>query len=103
MTVRAVLDITVTPGRADEFVTAWREVAAAVRTNPGNLRQSLVRDRDDPHRFLIMTDWADADAFRRFETSPEQDDLTAGLRELRQSARMTVYDLAHHVEGKEAT
>ena len=37
--------------------------------------------------------------FGEFERSPEQDELTAPLRELRSSARMTVHDVLIDIEG----
>lgn len=103
MAVRAVLQMTVRAGRHEEFEAAWRTIAAQVRQMPGNVRQTLLRDRDDERRFLIMTDWVDADAFRQFEQSPEQDDLTAPLRALRESGEMDVFQILHHIEGNEGT
>lgn len=97
--VRATLYMKVKEGRGDEFVDAWQQVAAEVRRQPGNVRQTLTRDPDDPDSFVVASDWQDREAFGQFEKSPEQDDLTAPLRELRDSARMTVHDVVTHIEG----
>ena len=86
-------------GRGDEFERAWRAIADEVRKAPGNVRQALTRDPDDPDNFVVTSDWDSPEAFHAFETSPEQDDLTAPLRELRDSARMTVHELVTHIEG----
>jgi heme-degrading monooxygenase HmoA len=96
--VRASLYMKVKAGRGADFERAWRQIAEEVRRAPGSLRQALTRDPDDPDSFVVTSDWENADAFREFERSPEQDDLTAPLRELRDSARMTVHELVTHVE-----
>lgn len=97
--VRATLFMKVKDGRGDEFEKAWRAIAEEVRKAPGNIRQTLTRDPEDPDSFVIASDWKSREAFGEFERSPEQDDLTAPLRELRASARMTVHDLVVHIEG----
>jgi heme-degrading monooxygenase HmoA len=85
-------------GRGEEFEQVWRQIADEVRKAPGNMRQALTRDPDDPDSFVVTSDWDSRETFRQFETSPEQDDLTAPLRDLRESARMTVHELVTHIE-----
>jgi heme-degrading monooxygenase HmoA len=97
--VRATLSMKVRAGREADFERAWRAVAEQARRAPGNLRQALLRDPDDPSSFVVTSDWESREAFARFERSPEQDALTAPLRELRESARMTIHELLVHVEG----
>lgn len=97
--VRATLYMKVKDGRGPEFEQAWRAIAEQVRTVPGNVRQALARDPEDPDSFVVTSDWSSRDAFTEFERSPEQDDLTAPLRDLRASARMTVHELVVNVEG----
>ena len=97
--VRATLEMKVKDGRADDFEAAWRKIAEEVRQAPGNVRQALMRDPEDSHRFVVTSDWESREAFSQFETSPEQDDLTAPLRELRESGRMQVHELITHIEG----
>jgi len=97
--VRATLYMKVKAGREQEFEPAWRAIAERARLVPGNIRQSLSHDPEDPTSFVVTSDWESREAFGKFERSPEQDDLTAPLRDLRESARMTVHDLLAHVEG----
>ena len=101
--LRATLNMKVKAGREADFEQAWRAIAAQVRLVPGNIRQALLRDPKDPSSFVLSTDWESRDAFSRFERSPEQDALTAPLRELRESASMAVYDLVVHVERESKT
>ena len=97
--VRATLTITLKPGNEQEFERAWREIAEQVRRNPANMRQTLLRDPDDSRTFIVSSDWVSREAFSQFERSPEQDDLTAPLRELRESGRMTVQEIVVDIEG----
>jgi heme-degrading monooxygenase HmoA len=97
--VRTTLYMKIKPGREAEFERAWAVVAEQVRHVVGNLRQALLRDPQDPSSFVLTSDWESRELFRRFERSPEQDALTAPLRDLRESARMTVHDLLAHLEA----
>ena len=80
--LRAMLYMTVKPGQEEAFERAWRDVAAQARHANGNLRQALLRDPNDPASFVVSTDWESREAFHDFERSPEQDALTAPLREI---------------------
>jgi quinol monooxygenase YgiN len=97
--VRATLQMKVKQGRGKEFERVWREIAEEVRKAPGNIRQALTRDPEDPDSFVVTSDWTSREAFGEFERSPDQDDLTAPLRELRASANMSVHELVVHIEG----
>lgn len=96
--IRASLHMKVRAGTENEFVRAFTAVAEKVRQDPGSVRQTLMRDPDDSTSFVVMTDWVSRDAFTEFERSPAQDDLTAPLRALRESARMAVYDVVFDLE-----
>jgi heme-degrading monooxygenase HmoA len=96
--VRASLYMKVKAGRGEDFQKAWRKIAEEVKQAPGNVRQTLTRDPDDADSFVVTSDWESREAFSKFETSPEQDDLTAPLRDLRESASMTVHELVTHIE-----
>jgi heme-degrading monooxygenase HmoA len=97
--IRATLQMKVKAGRAADFERAWEAIADKVRLAPGNLRQAMLKDPSDPESFVLTSDWQTREAFHAFERSPEQDDLTAPLRDLRESASMTIHNLVKHVEG----
>ncbi|HEX4186665.1 MAG TPA: antibiotic biosynthesis monooxygenase family protein [Solirubrobacteraceae bacterium] len=100
MPVRATLTFRVKEGAGDSFEQAWRRIAARVREHPDSLRQTLARDPDDPRTFVMTTDWANRESFSEFESSREQEELTAPLRELRESSAMNVHDIVVHIEGQ---
>lgn len=97
--VRATLHMTVKEGRGPDFERAWRAIAEQVSRVPGNVRQTLARDPEDSDSFVVTSDWSSREVFGEFERSPEQDELTAPLRELRSAARMTVHDVLIDIEG----
>jgi heme-degrading monooxygenase HmoA len=97
--VRTTLHMKVKAGREADFERAWRAIADKVRLAPGSVRQTLSRDPADPASFVITSDWESRELFHQFERSPEQDALTAPLREMRESARMSVHDVVVHLEG----
>ena len=96
--LRATLTMKVKAGREADFEAAWRAIADKVRRVPGNIRQALLRDPKDATTFVLTTDWENREAFGSFERSPEQDALTAPLREMRESASMALHDLVVHIE-----
>ncbi|MEV8635676.1 antibiotic biosynthesis monooxygenase family protein [Streptosporangium sp. NPDC051023] len=96
-TVRAVLTMTVRPESADAFEKEWAVVATWAQRQEGCLRQALCRDTGSEEvTYVITSDWADRDTYKRFETSERQDGITAGLRGLRTSVRMEVLDIIDH-------
>src|SRR5690606_27945941 len=97
--VRATLYLKIKAGHEDEFQQVWKGIAEQVAKAPGNVRQSLLRDPNDPSSFVLTSDWSDREKFHAFETSPEQDDLTAPIRSLRETARMTVLDFVYDIQG----
>jgi heme-degrading monooxygenase HmoA len=99
--IRATLSIKVKAGREAEFERVWRTVAERVRGEPGNIRQTLLRDPADPSDFVIASDWESREAFTRFERSAAQDELTAPIRELRVSGSMSVREIVVHLESVE--
>jgi len=97
--VRATLHMKVKDGRGPDFERAWQAIAEEVRKVPGNVRQTLARDPQDADSFVVTSDWESREVFSEFERSPEQDELTAPLRELRSSANMTVHDILIDIHG----
>ncbi len=51
-------------GESEAIESILRELAAAVRREPGNLQFSVHRSREDPNDFLLYEIYASEDAFR---------------------------------------
>jgi len=60
----------VKPGREDEFVAAWRDLAewTALEIGP-EARAMLLRDRNDPSRFTSFGPWDDEDRITAWRES----------------------------------
>jgi 2-polyprenyl-6-methoxyphenol hydroxylase-like FAD-dependent oxidoreductase/heme-degrading monooxygenase HmoA len=97
--VRTLLRMRTRPGCEEEFEQSWQRAAVEISKVPGNLRQELVRDADDPRTFVITSDWVDRAAVDAFGRSSARETLTEALRELREDASRNTYELLHTVEG----
>jgi 2-polyprenyl-6-methoxyphenol hydroxylase-like FAD-dependent oxidoreductase/heme-degrading monooxygenase HmoA len=93
--VRTIVRMRAREGCEAAFETAWRSAAEEISRIPGNLRQELSRDADDPRAFLITSDWTDQAALDVFGRSAARDRLTAALRDLRESADRSTYQVVH--------
>ncbi|MGY1708615.1 putative quinol monooxygenase [Geodermatophilus sp. SYSU D00758] len=97
--VRTVLRMRAREGCEAQFEAAWRAAAAEIACVPGNLRQELGRDVDDPRTFLITADWTDRAAVDGFGRSSARETLTAALRDLREDAARNTYEVLATVPG----
>jgi quinol monooxygenase YgiN len=101
--VRATLTMWVEPADCAAFVEQWQQVARWTGGWSGCLRQALCREPErvgeDQAVFTITSDWVSEAAFRSFERDPGQEQVTAGLRRLRRSARMSLSGLVAHLPG----
>lgn len=98
--IRAVLRMKVKEGTGPDFTRAWHAIAEHTSHVPGNLRQTLLVDQNEPDVFVITSDWEDSESFHRFERSEVQDQLTAPLRAMRASAQMSIQTLVMHVDAR---
>jgi quinol monooxygenase YgiN len=97
--IRTMLRMRTREGCEAAFEAAWRQAAAVIAEVPGNLRQDLLRDADDPRTFLITSDWTDRAAVDAFGRSSARETLTAALRDLREDAARTTYEVLAVVPG----
>ncbi|MGX5657663.1 antibiotic biosynthesis monooxygenase family protein, partial [Geodermatophilus nigrescens] len=99
--VRTLLRMRVREGCEQAFEEAWREAAAQIATVPGNVRQELLRDAADPRTFLVAADWADRAAVDGFGRSEARETLTAALRDLREDADRSTFEVLYGITGGE--
>ncbi|MEX5721109.1 antibiotic biosynthesis monooxygenase family protein [Geodermatophilus maliterrae] len=97
--VRTMLRMRTREGCEEAFEAAWRRAADEISRVPGNLRQELVRDADDPRTFVITSDWTDRAAVDAFGRSSARETLTEALRDLREDAARNTYEVLAVVPG----
>lgn len=85
---------TVKPGREDEFVALWRELAAWTATAFPGARGTLLRDREQPNRFLSFGPWESVEQIEAWRAAREWQELVGRLREVLDDFRPGTYDVA---------
>lgn len=89
---------TVKPGREDEFVAPWRELADWTVGSFPVAQGTLLRSREAPHRFLSFGPWESA-KIEAWRSAPEWQELVGRMRELIESFEPGTYDVAAAVGG----
>ncbi|HEX9591745.1 MAG TPA: antibiotic biosynthesis monooxygenase family protein [bacterium] len=56
----------VIPGKEETFEVAFRAVLQAMQEQPGHTESHLWKDTDNPHSYLITSEWNDRTAFDAF-------------------------------------
>ena len=73
----------VKPGREDDFVAGWRELAEWTDANaPGAGIGRLLQDEDQPTRFISIGPWDDKDALAASRSQLGFQERVAKLREM---------------------
>ncbi|KQV13802.1 putative quinol monooxygenase [Kitasatospora sp. Root107] len=68
-TLRVIVHITTRPGRGAEQVAAFAALAPVVRAEAGCLQYDLHTVTDAPDRFVLLEQWASAEALREHDAS----------------------------------
>jgi heme-degrading monooxygenase HmoA len=99
MTVYTAGIWTVKPGREEEFVALWRELADWTLGSFPVAQGTLLRSRDDPSRFLSFGPWESVEQIDAWRSSPEWQERVARLREVLDAFEPGSYDVAAEVGG----
>ena len=100
MPVRFALEVTLKEGCEDELVRGYEPLRERLAQGvPGLIAHQLCEADGDERRWLITSEWEDADANRAWETSDEHRELTGHFRQWFESARLTHYDVRSEVRA----
>jgi heme-degrading monooxygenase HmoA len=72
----------VKPGLEDEFVRRWKELADWSALQGLASKAILLRDIDDPSRFVSLGPWESIEAIRRWRSAPGFHERVARLQEV---------------------
>ena len=100
MTVRTILRMLARPGCEQQFTDAWRRAADVIATVPGQLGQELMRESGDAPWFAIVSDWSSREAVDAFGRSAARETLTEALRDLREDAARSTYEVLATVPAR---
>ena len=72
----------VKPGREDDFVKAWKDMADKTHTDYPGGRGLLMRDRDVPNRFISTGPWASLEQVDQWRSSATFTEGLASIRDI---------------------
>ena len=88
----------VKPGREQEFVSAWRELAEwSVKDYGPNGWGKLLRDKENPNHFRSVGAWADERVVEEWRASEGFKQRLAKIRELLDELTIRTFDSAAEV------
>ncbi|MGI8827333.1 MAG: antibiotic biosynthesis monooxygenase family protein [Chloroflexota bacterium] len=83
----------VKPGREGDFVEAWREMADwTTREMTGGEKGTLLRDREQPNRFVSFGPWDSVEAITAWRAHPGFRERVGKLREMLDDFSPTTLD-----------
>ena len=85
-------------GEEDDFVEAWREFAGWARTMPGSGTLRLVRDLEQPSRFMSFAPWESFETQRAWKELDEFRERIMAVRRHCDDFTPTTYELVTQVD-----
>jgi heme-degrading monooxygenase HmoA len=79
MATRVMVFARVAEGDAEQFEKAFAAVRARVTGTPGHIRDELLRDAEDPTRYILLSEWESEEQFRAWEDLPIHHEMTAPM------------------------
>jgi quinol monooxygenase YgiN len=90
---------TVVPGREDDFVAAWTELAEWTAAEvPGSSWATLIQRKDMPNCFVSFGPWRNAEAIDEWRASDGFQRRVGALREMLEDFSPGVFAQRAHVE-----
>ena len=87
----------VKPGSEEAFVAAWDALGQWTLERGFDTHGTLVRDRNDPGRFLSFGPWRSAEEAERWRSEPGVQERLARLEELLESYEAGTHDVVMRV------
>ncbi|MCS7484095.1 antibiotic biosynthesis monooxygenase family protein [Umezawaea endophytica] len=100
MTARVMVSARVAVEHAEAFERAYAEVTSKVADVPGHLGDQLLRDHDEPERYVLLSEWESTEHFLAWEDAPVHRDTTTPMRPYWRVLERRVYEVAK--EGDQA-
>ena len=89
---------TVKEGREDEFARRWQESADTVALDFPDVKFMLLRDRENPRRFISLGEgWRNTEQVEAARSSPAFQDAMASIWRMLESGDISTLDLVAEV------
>jgi heme-degrading monooxygenase HmoA len=82
MSVRIIIDRKVKKGKEEEFAKLLRKLRSKAMFSKGYISGEMLRDRDDPHNYIVISAWQSVSEWERYEKLPETAKLHARIEKL---------------------
>jgi quinol monooxygenase YgiN len=81
-------------GREDEFARRWQESADNLALNVPDVKFMLLRDRENPRRFISLGEgWRNAEQIEASQSTPEYQDAMTSIWRMLESGDLSTIDL----------
>jgi quinol monooxygenase YgiN len=85
-------------GREDDFARRWQEAADSVSLDYPDVTFRLLRDHENPQRFISLADgWRGAEQIETAQSTPAYQDAMTSLWRLLESGEMSSLDLVAEI------
>jgi heme oxygenase (mycobilin-producing) len=93
MSVRLVVDVRVKDGTEDALRRAYAELAARAAEEPGLIAHQLCQSRDEPDRWLVISEWQSVEESAAWDRSEDHRRLLAPMRACFAQAARAAFDV----------
>jgi heme-degrading monooxygenase HmoA len=94
MATRMLLFASILPDKEREFEEAFAEVRHRVHHVDGHISDELLRERDKPGGYVLVSDWESREACMRWLQSPAHDEMTGPVQPyFARSSELRFYDV----------
>ena len=82
MAVRIIIDRKVKKGNEAEFAKLLRKVRSGAIFSKGYISGEMLRTRDDPQNYIVITAWQSVGDWEKYESAPETAKTHARIEKL---------------------
>ncbi len=94
MSVRIIIDRKVRKGKEADFSKLLRKLRSKAIFSEGYISGEMLRDREDPQNYLVITAWQSVADWEKYEKVPETSKIHARIEKL--MARPTKVKICVH-------
>jgi heme oxygenase (mycobilin-producing) len=82
MSVRIIIDRKVKKGKEADFAKLLRKLRSKAIFSQGYISGEMLRERDDPQNYIVITAWDTVPDWEKYEKTPETTKIRASIEKL---------------------